>query len=281
MTEPVEPPPLSIGEFARRSRLSLKALRLYERRGLLQPARVDPHTGYRWYRESQLYTARLIAMLRLVDMPLAQVADVVSGSEERGAELVAAHWDAVEHRVDWQRELVELLRTSLRDREPRSGGFEVRERAVPEQLVLAEQRSLSLAELEGWLRATKRRLVAAAHGYGGMVAPLFVIFHGEVSQDSDGPVEVCVPVDRARAVARDPALRREPAHREAYVRVTKAQFEVPQILSAYDAVAAWISAHGRCWAGPPREVYLPGVDPHGAAPTDEVCDVACPVDSRA
>lgn len=171
MTEPVEPPPLSIGEFARRSRLSLKALRVYERRGLLRPARVDPHTGYRWYREDQLFTARLIAMLRMVDMPLAQVAEVVSGSGQHGAEVVAAHWDAVERRVGRQRELVELLRTSLRYGEARSGGFEVRERAVPEQLVLAERRSLSLAELEGWLRATKRRLAEAAHAYGGWWRP--------------------------------------------------------------------------------------------------------------
>jgi DNA-binding transcriptional MerR regulator len=38
---------LSIGVFARRSRLSMKALRLYDRRGLLTPADVDPDTGYR------------------------------------------------------------------------------------------------------------------------------------------------------------------------------------------------------------------------------------------
>ena len=45
---------LSIGVFARCSRLSMKALRLYDRRGLLTPAHIDPDTGYRRYRESQL-----------------------------------------------------------------------------------------------------------------------------------------------------------------------------------------------------------------------------------
>ena len=65
---------LSIGAFARRSRLSLKALRLYDRLGLLKPADVDPENSYRRYRESQLATARLIVMLRRLDMPLAQVA---------------------------------------------------------------------------------------------------------------------------------------------------------------------------------------------------------------
>src|SRR5215831_15721980 len=55
---------LGIGAFARRSRLSVKALRLYDRQGLLTPAAVDPRTGYRRYLESQLLSARLIVLMR-------------------------------------------------------------------------------------------------------------------------------------------------------------------------------------------------------------------------
>jgi DNA-binding transcriptional MerR regulator len=40
---------MSIGEFAGRSRLSAKALRLYDELRLLPPARVDPDSGHRWY----------------------------------------------------------------------------------------------------------------------------------------------------------------------------------------------------------------------------------------
>ena len=40
---------LTIGEFARESRLSPKALRLYDQLGLLRPCRVDEWTGYRYY----------------------------------------------------------------------------------------------------------------------------------------------------------------------------------------------------------------------------------------
>ena len=48
---------MSIGEFARLSRLSAKALRLYDELGLLPPARVDPDSGYRWYAAGQLDNA--------------------------------------------------------------------------------------------------------------------------------------------------------------------------------------------------------------------------------
>jgi PPM family protein phosphatase len=55
---------MSIGEFARRSRLSAKALRLYDGLGLLSPARVDDLSGYRYYERVQIDKARLIATLR-------------------------------------------------------------------------------------------------------------------------------------------------------------------------------------------------------------------------
>ena len=64
---------LTIGEFARASRLSPKALRLYDELGLLPPARVDPYSGYRFYQPNQLERARLVAWLRRLGMPLARI----------------------------------------------------------------------------------------------------------------------------------------------------------------------------------------------------------------
>lgn len=55
---------LTIGAFARASRLTPKALRLYDELGLLPPAHVDPASGYRLYRPEQLDHARLVAWLR-------------------------------------------------------------------------------------------------------------------------------------------------------------------------------------------------------------------------
>jgi DNA-binding transcriptional MerR regulator len=64
---------MSIGEFASRSRLSAKALRLYDEQGLLPPARVDADSGYRFYEPGQLKHARLIAALRELQVPLAEI----------------------------------------------------------------------------------------------------------------------------------------------------------------------------------------------------------------
>jgi hypothetical protein len=101
-----------------------------------------------------------------------------------------------------------------------------------------------------------------------------VVYHGEVNHDSDGPAEVCVPVDPDAAEKLDAPTRAEPAHREAYVRITKAQVGFPQILSAFDEVSRWLTAEGHSTAQAPREVYFADWD--AAKPDDEVCDVAYP-----
>jgi DNA-binding transcriptional MerR regulator/predicted N-acetyltransferase YhbS len=64
---------LGPGEFAAVTGLSIKALRLYDERGLLVPARVDQTTGYRRYAEGQIATAGRIALLRRAGIGLADI----------------------------------------------------------------------------------------------------------------------------------------------------------------------------------------------------------------
>jgi DNA-binding transcriptional MerR regulator len=63
---------MSVGQLARRAGLTAKALRHYDRVGVLTPASVDD-AGYRWYSAEQLAPARLIARLRGIDVPLDEV----------------------------------------------------------------------------------------------------------------------------------------------------------------------------------------------------------------
>src|SRR5215813_11836729 len=117
----------------------MKALRLYD-----PPAQVDLGTGYRRYRESQLATARLVVMLRRLDMPLAQVAEIVPAQDRIGAELLASYWEGFERRVAGQRELVGYIRGKLLGGEATMGLSEIRAREIPEQLILTEQRHVDV-----------------------------------------------------------------------------------------------------------------------------------------
>ncbi|MCU7825015.1 MerR family transcriptional regulator [Kitasatospora sp. DSM 101779] len=96
----------SIGETARLSGLSISALRFYDGAGVFGPARVDPQTGYRWYAPEQLADARLIARLRRVGMPLADVSRVLAGRPGEAAAALDAHLRRLEEGLaDARREL--------------------------------------------------------------------------------------------------------------------------------------------------------------------------------
>jgi PPM family protein phosphatase len=82
---------LTIGAFARSARLTPKALRLYDQLGLLTPAAVDPESGYRLYDPGQLDKARLIARLRGIGMPLAEIREVCGLEPAAAAEAVDAY----------------------------------------------------------------------------------------------------------------------------------------------------------------------------------------------
>jgi DNA-binding transcriptional MerR regulator len=100
----------TIGEFSRLTGLSEKALRLYDARGLLTPAEVDPATGYRRYDPDQVEAGRMIALLRAIDMPLAEIAGVIAHPPADRSAAVGDYWYRVERDLDDRRETVREAR---------------------------------------------------------------------------------------------------------------------------------------------------------------------------
>jgi DNA-binding transcriptional MerR regulator len=90
-----------IGRFARLAGLTVPQLRLYDRRGILPPAARDGRSGYRYYRRAQAAAARVIALLRSVDVPLADVeALLAEPSPELVRRVFAEHRLRVERRLE-------------------------------------------------------------------------------------------------------------------------------------------------------------------------------------
>jgi PPM family protein phosphatase len=100
---------LTIGEFARLTRLSPKALRLYDELGLLRPHRVDEWSGYRYYAPAQLERARLVAWLRRLGMPLAGIATVTDAPPAEAVASVTAFVRATEAELAERKQLAQFL----------------------------------------------------------------------------------------------------------------------------------------------------------------------------
>ena len=105
---------LTIGDFSRMTHLSVKALRHYHDMGVLEPAAVDPFTGYRSYDTSQVGSAQVIRRLRDLGMPLDSIAAVLAAPdlEARNRE-IAAHLTRMERQLEQTQASVAALRALL------------------------------------------------------------------------------------------------------------------------------------------------------------------------
>jgi effector-binding domain-containing protein len=153
----------------------------------------------------------------------------------------------------------------------------VQTRTIETTTYISERQHVGTRELGDFLRASTGRLNGIATRLGGPVGPRTTIFHGPVSDAEDGDVQNAMPVaDHVTATDIDEptVLLIEPAREEAYLRITRTQYEYPAILGIYDEVYGWLTHHGYTPSMPPREILLD--DPETAGPDDHVCDVAVP-----
>jgi DNA-binding transcriptional MerR regulator len=282
---------ISIGEFARRSRLSLRALRLYDERGVLVPSRVDQASGYRYYDTAQLDQARLVVMLRQLQLPLAAVKELLACDPADAATRIAEHWRDADAAHDARRDLADYLVSRLSGKRPVM--YEVAMREMPERSLLCLKRNVDEQgqwafgkEFIALLRERPLPKIEGREGAG------FCIYWGMVSGDSDGPVEWCRPVPQAEARAlaeRYPelTLRTEPAHREAFVVLPTGPggFSAAGFQLAAESLEAWGQEQeqeheGERLALTPedlglRTTYL-ATGPTMTSVPDDYCDLALP-----
>ncbi len=264
---------MGIGEFAARTRLSQKALRLYDELELLLPARVDADSGYRWYAETQLDQARLVASLRQLGVPLAQIKVILGLDSCAAAERILSYWADAEADHAARRELAGYLVDRLHGKEPEM--YEISLRDMPARSVLCTVRYAHTDELLAIGRdmIARVRPVAKPQPHDPVTAP-FMIFHGEVSEDSDGPVELCwpVPAGDAEQIAEgfaDLQLRTEPAHQEAYVHTGQARLAAAQLTPVIESLFHWAMEHQRPTAGGLRQLLIANPESGGNGPDGE------------
>lgn len=235
---------MGIGEFARLSRLSARALRIYDELGLLAPARVDEDSGYRFYEPGQLGQARLIAALRQLHFPLAEIKAILPLEPAQTAERVRQFWAAIEAKHSSLRALAAYVIDELSGERTIMDNVSTRE--IPERSLLCLKCNVT-GEKAAW--AFGKEFVALLRHYKfpqveGRAGAFFQIFWGEVSEDSDGPIEWCrpVPQDQAEALAaRCPelTLRTEAAHGEVFVPIGGGQLDGADWQVASRSLEAW------------------------------------------
>lgn len=110
---------LSIGELSRASGLTVSALRFYDRAQVLAPAWVDDWSGYRRYSPDQVAEARILAGMRRVQMPVAEMSAALEalrdGDLATARDLLSAHLRRLEEGLEDARAQLAQLHTALSD----------------------------------------------------------------------------------------------------------------------------------------------------------------------
>ncbi|MGY1747813.1 MerR family transcriptional regulator [Modestobacter sp. SYSU DS0511] len=240
---------LAIGEFSRLTHLSVRTLRRYHDAGLLEPATVDPASGYRYYTADQIPTAQVIHRLRELDVPLPDVQRILRSPDPRTrAGLVADHLQRLESELERTRSAVASLRRLLRPEPP---PLEVELRAVPATTVAAVEDDVAHEEVLAWYAGAMAELDAVVHEPTGVPGGLY---DNALFEEGHGHVLVYRPAsDPPRSGRVHPVTL--PA---AELAVTTHAGEHDDIDVTYGELGAWVVANALAVAGPVRETYLVG-----------------------
>src|ERR1700747_3768009 len=246
------PTTVSVGRFAIMPHLSVKTLRHYHQVGLLEPAEVDPHTGYRYYALEQLPTAQLIRRLRDLQMPVAGVrAVLVARSPAKRDTLIPAHTDHLGAKLANTQAAVNSLRALLECAPGQQHPVHRRTESSFPVLAITEDIP-NPADIDAWWLDALHELRAAANDHAMQVTgPAGGLFDECLFQHEPGEATVYLPVTTPRELGRIKPLV-VPA---AEVAVTTFRGSYADIDLAYARLGSYVAEHELAVGWQLREYY--------------------------
>ena len=245
--------PLPVGEFSRITHLSVKTLRHYHQVGLLEPAEVNPDTGYRYYTLEQIPTVQVIRRLRALEMPVPGVKAVLAAPDaaDRNA-LIAAHLDRLEKQLADTYAAVDSLRNLLKQ----PAEVAVTHRTVPPAAVAGIAQTVGREDILSWWQGALGELHATVRAQGLRPAgPAGGLFASELFTRDRGDATIFVPVAAdVRAVGRVTPLVIPAAE----LAVATHRGSLDDIDVTYGGLGSYVTAHEIGVDGPLREYYLAG-----------------------
>jgi DNA-binding transcriptional MerR regulator len=247
---------LTIGDFSRVTFLSVKTLRHYHRAGLLEPAEIDPITGYRRYAIGQIPVAQVIRRFRDLDMPLDEIGRVLQAPDQTTrSRLIAAHLTRLEETLADTQRAVAYLRDLL---EHPSSSPVIEHRRVPPTSAAAITSTVGIADLEVWYQGAIGEIQGTLSAQGVVVSgPPGGIYANELFADERGDATLFLPVTgEFRPVGRVRPMS-VPAAELAVITHSGSHDDLDR---SYGALATYVSEHALAVDGLIRECYLIG--PH-------------------
>lgn len=271
---------IPIGRFSAVTRLTQKALRYYESKGLLVPEAKDPFTGYRYYTGGQIQRGVKIRHLSDLGFTVEGMAEYLeaeqAGDRKRLSALVEARLEETKVELDRLRRVASLLDGNHSTELMKESMSEPSVKDVPSVRVLSKRDKGPIGETVGRLIGELMAAVTAPENqanYVKIVGPFMTIYHDNEYRELDADLEVAVPVT-GKVTLSDPALevKNLPVRRVACL-VHKGSYET--IGPAYAKLYEYIIREGFELSGPMMDLYLN--DPNTVAPGEVLTEIQAPI----
>jgi DNA-binding transcriptional MerR regulator len=252
---------LRIGDFAQLSRVSPKALRLYDRLGLLKPKKVDSTNSYRYYSATQLPRLNRILVFKELGFSLEQIKclldENISPQEIRG--MLRLRHSEIQQRLETDR--IRLLQVEMRlqelERKKSMSEYEIIIKPSPSQLVAATLGVISnYQDCEVIFPRLFDRVYhyAASQGikhFGSSIS----IYHDTKLRDKNIPVEAAISIpEKIADNDREVWIYELPEVETMATAIHQGSFL--SLGEAYNALLEWIEKHSYQIVGSTREIYL-------------------------
>jgi DNA-binding transcriptional MerR regulator len=260
---------LSIGDFSRMTRLSVKSLRRYHDLGLLEPADIDRETGYRYYDASQVPLGQAIRRFRDLEMPLEQLKEVLHAPDPSARnKLIIAHLERMESALQQTQQTVASLRALLEQPHAR---IAVEYRAVSAATAIAISEPVHMGDMATWWSEAfdeLHRVLASSSairaGSDGALYP------NEFFEEEVGEVVAFIPVADMPTPSGRPQLIEIPG---AELAITVHNGPISELDQTYGALGTFVAEREIGVQGPIREHYVVSSSEASAEPVHrtEVC----------
>ncbi len=254
---------IRIGDFSKLSLVSIKALRLYDQKGLLKPARIDPDTGYRYYSASQLPRLNRILALKDLGFSLEQIGQLLDENlsipEMQG--MLRLKQAEVQQRLAQEQE--RLVRVEARLKQIQQ------EATMPDyDVVLKPLQAVQVASIREVIPSYPAvgqlydELMGhlGSQGYFAKVAhpnqKCMTVWYDEGYKESDVDAEATVFLEAEVQGSDRIQCRTLPAHEQAACLTFNGSYN--RITAAYQHLLKWIEDNRYDIVGPNREFYIIG-----------------------
>lgn len=271
---------IPIGRFSTITRLTQKALRYYDTKGLLVPEAKDPFTGYRYYTGDQIQRGVKIKHLSLLGFNIEEISKYLeaenSGNTESMHNLVESRLRDTEMELRRLQRVASLLDSNHYMELIKETMSEPSVKEVPETRVISKRDKGVIGETIGRLIG---ELMGVIHmpenqaNYVKIVGPFMTIYHDLEYKEEDADLEVAVPIT-GKVTLSDPSfeVKNLPKRKVASL-VHKGSYET--IGMAYKNLYEYIMKNGLEMAGSMMDIYLN--DPNTVESDDILTEIQAPV----